>query len=67
MTEKAKRLTMSVSEAAEELGISTKTAYNLIHIEGFPVIWLGSRARISREGLLEWVRANEGKRMEVAQ
>lgn len=61
------RLTMSVSEAAEELGISTKTMYNLTHIQGFPVIRIGSRTRVSREGLREWVRANEQKRVEVAQ
>lgn len=65
MTEKAKHLTMSVSEAAEELGVSTKTAYNLIHVDGFPVIRIGSRARVSRDGLREWVRANEQKRVEV--
>lgn len=44
MTERVERLTMSVSEAAAELGISTKTAYNLIHVDGFPVIRIGSRA-----------------------
>lgn len=60
-------LTMSVSEAAEELGISTKTMYNLTHVQGFPVIRIGHRARVSREGLREWVRANEQKRVEVAQ
>mgnify|MGYP000310481797 CR=1 FL=1 len=32
MTERVQRLTLSVAEMAEELGISTKTAYNLTHV-----------------------------------
>lgn len=51
MTERVKRLTMSVSEAAEELGISSKTCYNLAHVQGFPATRVGKRIRISREGL----------------
>ena len=65
MTERVKRLTLSVSEAAEELGISSKTCYNLVHVQGFPVTRIGNRIRISRGGLQEWVRANEGKTVEV--
>ena len=66
MTERVQRLTMSVSEMSEELGISSKTGYALTHIPGFPVIPIGHRVRISREGLAEWVKANEGNRLEVA-
>ena len=66
MTEREQRLTMSVSEMSEELGISSKTGYALTHIPGFPVIRIGHRVRISREGLAEWVKANEGNRLEVA-
>ena len=66
MTERVQRLTMSVSEMSEELGISSKTGYALTHIPGFPVIRIGHRVRISREGLAEWVKANEGNRLEVA-
>lgn len=59
-------LTMSVSEMSEELGISSKTGYALTHIPGFPVIRIGHRVRVSREGLAEWVKANEGNKLEVA-
>ena len=50
----------------ERVGISSKTGYALTHIPGFPVIRIGHRVRISREGLAEWVKANEGNRLEVA-
>lgn len=58
------RLTMSVEEAAEELGICTKNVYTLTHRADFPTIKIGRRTRISREGLREWVRQqtqNAGK------
>ena len=66
MTERVQRLTMSVSEMSEELGISSKTGYALTHIPGFPVIRIGHRVRISREGLAEGGKAHEGNRLEVA-
>lgn len=67
MTEQTGRLTMSVSEAAAELGICSKQCYALTHAAGFPAIRIGQRVRVSREGLREWVRANEGNRLEVSQ
>ena len=66
MTERVQRLTMSVSEMSEELGISSKTGYALTHVPGFPVIRIGHRVRVSREGLTAWVKANEGNKLEVA-
>ena len=66
MTERVQRLTMSVSEMSEELGISSKTGYALTHVPVFPVIRIGHRVRVSREGLAEWVKANEGNKLEVA-
>jgi len=57
MTEKVKRLTMSVDEAAEELGVCSKSVYTLTHRADFPVIRIGTRVRISRDGLREWVNA----------
>ena len=56
------RLTLSVAEAAKELGICTKSAYNLIHRADFPNVRIGKRVRISRAGLAEWVRAQEQNR-----
>lgn len=51
-----KGLLMNIQEAAQELGICTKTMYTLTHRADFPVVKLGRRTMISREGLVEWVR-----------
>lgn len=59
------RLTLSVAEAAEQLGVCTKVVYSLTHTDGFPVIKLGRRTRISRVGLYEWVRKHEQRRVEA--
>lgn len=67
MTERTEKLTLSVSEAAEALGICTKQCYDLTHVDGFPAIRIGRRIRVSKDGLREWIRNNEGKRLEVAQ
>lgn len=67
MTERTERLTLSVTEAAAELGICSKQCYALTHVEGFPAIRIGHRIRVSKDGLREWVRNNEGNRLEVAQ
>lgn len=58
-------LTLSVAEAAKELGICEKTLYTLTHRSDFPTIKIGRRTRISREGLQEWVRQQEQNRSEV--
>lgn len=60
-------LTMSVEEAAQQLGICTKIAYQLTHRADFPTIKIGRRTRVSREGLREWVSNQEQNRMEVTQ
>lgn len=59
------QLTISVAEAAKQLGVCTKTVYDLTHRADFPVIKIGRRTRISREGLAEWVRNQEQNRTEV--
>ena len=59
------RLTMSVEEAAQQLGVCTKTAYTLTHRADFPVIRIGRRTRVSCEGLRQWVRNQEQNRAEV--
>lgn len=50
------KLTYSVEEAAEAIGVSRSAMYNLIHIDGFPTLKVGNRRLISRELLAEWVR-----------
>lgn len=56
------RLTISVAEAAKQLGVCTKTVYDLAHRPDFPVIKIGRRTRVSREGLAEWVRRQENRK-----
>lgn len=58
----AGHMTLSVKEAAEELGVCTKTVYTLIHRADFPTLRIGSRVRVSREGLAAWVKANTQNR-----
>lgn len=58
-------LTMSVEEAAQQLGVCMKTVYTLTHRADFPAIRIGRRTRISRAGLAEWIRQQEQGRMEV--
>lgn len=67
MTKRVERLTMSVAEAAAELGVSTKKMYDVVHRRDFPTVKIGTRIRVSREGLREWVRNNEQNRTEAAQ
>ena len=54
------KLALSVEEAAEMLGISKPTAYQLTKVEGFPAFKIGARTVISRARLEEWVKARAG-------
>lgn len=53
--EQLKKLTLTVAEAAELLGVSLPTAYELAHSEGFPTLRIGRKLLISRVGLELWV------------
>ena len=59
-------LTYSVTEAAQALGVSRRTMYEVIHQEGFPTLKVGGRRLISRELLAEWVREQAGGQKETA-
>ncbi len=59
-------LTYNVTEAAEALGVSRRTMYNLIHSQGFPTLRVGGRRLISRELLAGWVREQAGGQKETA-
>lgn len=50
------KLAYTVEEAAEALGLSTDTVYQLTHRADFPAIRVGRSVRISRELLADWVR-----------
>lgn len=51
-----KRMCMTVSEMANELGISRSAAYELARSEGFTASFrVGTRLLISRHALEEWM------------
>ena len=52
---KCEKLTYSVPEAAEALGISKTNMYQLIKTEGFPVVVIGGRRLIPVKALERWV------------
>lgn len=51
------KIAISVTEAAELLGVSRPTVYQLIRRADFPSFKVGSRTLISRSRLEEWVAA----------
>ena len=59
-------LTYSVTEAAQALGVSRRTMYDLINREDFPTLKVGSRRLISRELLAAWVREQAGGKEDAA-
>ncbi len=54
-------LTYSVTEAANALGISRRSMYDLLHKEGFPTLKVGNRRLISKELLTQWVKDQAAK------
>lgn len=53
------KLTLSVTEAAEVIGISRPAMYNLIHSEGFPKKVVGRRILIPVKALERWLENGE--------
>lgn len=47
--------TLSVAEAAEVVGVSTRYMYDLVKIKGFPTIQIGRRLLVSAKGLELWL------------
>lgn len=54
-------LVYNITEAAEALGISRRSMYDVLHREGFPTLKVGGRRLISKELLAEWVRKQAEK------
>ena len=50
------RQTINVYELAMQFGISLPKAYELAHSEGFPMIRVGTRILIPKDGLKAWLR-----------
>lgn len=55
MDERLKKLTLSISETAEVLGVSRPVVYQLTHRADFPAFKIGSRTVVSASKLREWV------------
>lgn len=51
----ADRLTMTVQEAADALGISRNTAYELVHQGQIPSVRLGRRLLVPTKALHAWL------------
>ncbi len=54
------RLTLTVEEAAQMLGISRIKGYELAHSEGFPAMRLGRKLLIPRDRFLAWIDQQAG-------
>lgn len=51
------KLTYTVPEIAELIGISTPKAYELVCLDGFPAIRIGRRIVIPKEEFKAWLGA----------
>lgn len=51
----AERLTMTVQETADALGISRNTAYELVHQGVIPSVKLGARYLVPKQALHAWL------------
>jgi len=49
---------LTVKEMAELLKISMKTAYDWVHIDGFPCLKVGNTICIHRGQLIDWVKSH---------
>ena len=49
---------LTAVELAAFLGISQSGAYNLMHSEGFPTLFIGKRMVVPKDRLLEWIHSN---------
>lgn len=54
---KEERIALSVTEAAEQLGVSRVTMYTYIKRADFPAVKLGGRVLIPRDKLKSWLEA----------
>jgi len=56
LTPSQRRLTMSVTEVCQEMGISKPTGYDLVNQTNFPSIRLGKKIIIPREAFENWLQ-----------
>ncbi len=58
------KLSMSVNELAETMGLSIPMAYRIANMQGFPAVRIGRRICINIEGLKKWLEEHEGQQIE---
>lgn len=59
------KLTLTIPEVAEALGISKAKAYELAHTEGFPLLCCGRKLLASKQGLIKWLAMQTGSEESV--
>lgn len=55
------KLTLSVPEAADVLGVSASKMYQIVRMEGFPTVHIGKRILVSAKGLERWIEEQAQK------
>lgn len=60
-TVKHEKLTLSVPEAAQIVGVSQSKMYEIVKIKGFPTIQIGRRLLVSTKGLERWIEEQAEK------
>ena len=58
---KHEKLTLSVPEAAQIVGVSQSKMYEIVKIKGFPTIQIGRRLLVSAKGLERWIEEQAEK------
>lgn len=48
-------LFLNAEQVAQALGVSSSSAYELMHEAGFPVLKVGSRMVVPKEKFIQWV------------
>lgn len=55
------KLTLTVSEVSEAMGIGKNQAYELVKSEGFPCVYVGRRIVVPYEAFLNWLNSQNQK------
>ena len=53
-------LFLNVEIVARVLGVSPSSGYELMHEDGFPVLWVGSRMVVPKDAFIRWVESRTG-------
>ena len=53
-------LFLNAEMVADVLGVSSSSAYELMHEPGFPVLRIGNRMVVPKEQFIQWVKEHPG-------